>query len=69
MTPRQAAMVDVIAGWTRLHGYPPSVREIATAMGYASTQPVSYHLAQLREEGVIDYVDGKARTVRVRRTQ
>lgn len=65
MTPRQEAMVGVIAALTREQGYPPSLREIANVMGYASTQPVAYHLGLLREQGVVAFEDGKARTIRV----
>ena len=65
MTPRQEAMVGVIEGYWAQHNYAPTLREIATVMGYASTQPVAYHLGILREQGIVAYEDGKARTVRV----
>lgn len=58
-------MVEFIRTYTADKGYAPTLREIARAMGYASTQPVAYHLGMLRAEGVVAFEDGKARTLRV----
>src|SRR5258706_13814817 len=33
------------------HGYPPSVREIAEAVGLASTSAVHHHLTKLEKDG------------------
>jgi hypothetical protein len=40
-------------------------RAFLGAVGYASTQPVAYHLGLLREQGVVTYTEGLARTIRV----
>lgn len=47
-------------------GYSPSLREIAAAVGLASTSTVSYHLDVLREMGLVDWETGRRRTIKVR---
>ena len=49
------------------HGYGPSVREIARAMGLASTSAVHHWLRKLREAGRLDWSEHQARTLSVRR--
>jgi repressor LexA len=41
---RKRKILDVIAATIRARGYPPSVREIAKAVGLASTSAVHHHL-------------------------
>jgi repressor LexA len=41
---RQVKILDHIAATLRARGYPPSVREIARAVGLASTSAVHHHL-------------------------
>jgi SOS-response transcriptional repressor LexA len=46
-------------------GFAPTVREIQRGCALRSTSVVSYHLTKLRAAGVIDFVDGAARTIRI----
>lgn len=52
-TPRQQAILDVIASFTREHGYPPSVREIGERVGLSSSSTVQSHLKTLERRGFI----------------
>jgi len=52
-TPRQQAILDVIAEFTREHGYPPSVREIGERVGLSSSSTVQSHLKTLERRGLI----------------
>lgn len=52
-TPRQQAILDVIKGFTRQHGYPPSVREIGERVGLSSSSTVQCHLRTLEKKGLI----------------
>ena len=51
---RKKRIVEYIAATVRQHGYPPSVREIAAAVGLASTSAVHHHLSALEREGVLE---------------
>ena len=52
-TPRQQAILDVIKGFQREHGYPPSVREIGERVGLSSSSTVQSHLRTLQRKGLI----------------
>jgi len=52
-TPRQQAILDTIKGFTREHGYPPSVREIGERVGLSSSSTVQCHLRTLERKGLI----------------
>jgi repressor LexA len=47
------------------HGYPPSVREIGSAVGLASPSTVHMHLKVLQEHGLIKRDSKKPRTIEV----
>ena len=49
---RKQRIIDYIASTVRESGYPPSVREIAAAVGLASTSAVHHHLSALEKEGL-----------------
>ena len=51
---RKRKILDVIAATIRARGYPPSVREIAKAVGLASTSAVHHHLQILEREGYLE---------------
>ena len=46
-------------------GYPPSIREIAAALGYKSTKAVKVHLDGLAEQGLIKRKEGHARAIQM----
>ncbi|WP_295643123.1 transcriptional repressor LexA [uncultured Corynebacterium sp.] len=65
-TDRQRRILEVIQNSKSLRGYPPSIREIADAVGLQSTSSVSYHLNQLEQAGYLRREDKKPRAVDVR---
>ncbi len=62
---RQQAIYDFIKSYTEGHGYPPSVREIGSAVGLASPSTVHMHLKALEELGLIKRDSKKPRTIEV----
>lgn len=65
LSKRQAAIYEFICSYTEGHGYPPSVREIGTAVGLASPSTVHMHLKVLEERGLISRNPKKPRTIEV----
>ena len=51
---RKARILDFIAATLRTRGFPPSVREIAKAVGLASTSAVHHHLLILERRVASD---------------
>ena len=65
LSKRQAAIYDYICPYTDQHGYPPSVREIGTAVNLASPSTVHMHLKVLEQFGLIDRDPKKPRTMKI----
>lgn len=63
---RKQRIIEYIASTLREHGYPPSVREIATAVGLASTSAVHHHLSALEREGLLERGATQSRALRLR---
>lgn len=63
LTPKQQLIYDYIVDYTNSNGYPPSVREIAAAVGLKSPSTVHFHLKGLEEAGVISRDSGKTRAI------
>ena len=63
LTAKQQQIYDYILSFTNQHGYPPSVREIACAVGLKSPSTVHFHLKALEEAGVISRGTGKTRAI------
>lgn len=57
-------MLDFIQRYTNQHGFAPSVREIARAVGIKSTRAVQYHIDILVRDGLLERQDRRARTLR-----
>lgn len=53
VTPRQKQILTYIAQHVAAHGYPPTVREIGTAVNLSSSSTVHSHLKMLEEQGLI----------------
>ncbi|NUO59330.1 MAG: transcriptional repressor LexA [Hamadaea sp.] len=53
LTAQQARIMTVIRQWVSDHGYPPTVREIGTAVGLVSPSSVAHHLKNLERLGLI----------------
>ena len=52
-TDKDARLLHFIVAYSSVHGYPPTTREIATAIGVASTCIVAFRLRRLEREGRI----------------
>ena len=50
---RKLKILHYIAATLRARGYPPSVREIALAVGLSSTSAVHHHLQMLERDGYL----------------
>lgn len=62
---RKVRILDYIAATLRARGYPPSVREIARAVGLASTSAVHHHLQILEREGYLERGAAQSRALRL----
>ena len=62
---RKQRIIDYIAATVRESGYPPSVREIAAAVGLASTSAVHHHLSALEKEGKLERDATQSRALRL----
>ena len=65
ITKRQQQAFEFICGFTAEHGYPPSVREIGSAIGLSSPSTVHSHLHKLEEAGYIKRDPNKPRTIEI----
>jgi repressor LexA len=65
LTERQNQILDYIRTVTRQRNYPPSVREIGSAVGLSSSSTVHNHLNQLERRGLIRRDPSKSRTVQL----
>ena len=63
---RQQAILVVVRDWAQRHGYSPSTREIADAVGVASTSTVSRHLRVLEDHGILRRGRSATRPIDVR---
>jgi SOS-response transcriptional repressor LexA len=54
-------MYDYMLDYQLRHGQPATVREIAEAVGIASSGTAWRHLNKLRRQGLVDQADGQAR--------
>jgi repressor LexA len=62
---RRQRILDCIARTVAERGYPPSVREIADAVGLASTSAVHHHLIALERDGLIERSVNASRALRL----
>jgi repressor LexA len=53
LTTRQRQILTMIREWVNRHGYPPTMREIAAAVGLASPSSVAHQLDRLEDLGHI----------------
>ncbi|MFV0428470.1 MAG: transcriptional repressor LexA [Arachnia sp.] len=65
LTTRQRRILQVIRDSVESVGYPPSVRELATQAGLASTSSVSYQLKVLQERGFLRRDPNRPRALQV----
>ena len=62
-TNKREQILDFLTRFVNEHGYAPTIREICSAVGLQSTATVHYHLAALREAGLIEMDDMKKRAI------
>lgn len=62
---RQEDILDFIKSEVKQKGYPPSVREIGTAVGLASSSTVHGHLSRLENKGYIRRDPTKPRAIEI----
>jgi repressor LexA len=62
---RRQRIVEYIAHTVAERGYPPSVREIADAVGLASTSAVHHHLLALERDGLLERGTHSSRALRL----
>jgi repressor LexA len=62
---RRQRILDCIAHTVEERGYPPSVREIADAVGLASTSAVHHHLIALERDGLLERGGKHSRALRL----
>lgn len=69
LTARQRNLLDFLVTYVDQHGYPPSFRDIAAALGFKSTNGVAYQLRVLEERGYLerDTTGSLARAIRLGR--
>jgi repressor LexA len=64
---RRQRILECIARTVGERGYPPSVREIADAVGLASTSAVHHHLIALERDGLLERGTHSSRALRLTR--
>jgi repressor LexA len=65
LTTEQYRVVSYIQTYRLQNGFPPTVREIATALGYKSPNNVRQHLRLIEQKGFIRLLPGKARGIEI----
>lgn len=65
LTPRQRLILQVVRRSVHERGFPPSVRELATAVGLASPSSVAHQLKVLEGKGFIRRDPNRPRTIEV----
>ncbi|NLM63026.1 MAG: transcriptional repressor LexA [Mollicutes bacterium] len=63
LTSRQQEILQYIKKYIVKYGYPPTVREIAKAMGVSSPATIHAHLSNLEEKGMIKKENSKNRAI------
>lgn len=68
LTSEQRRVVGYMLTYRAENGFPPTVREIATALGYKSPNNVRQHLRLIEQKGFIRLLPGKARGIEISAT-
>jgi repressor LexA len=62
---RQKAVLNFIVKLTEEHGYPPTLAELATALGLRNRMTVHQHVAALKKKGFVHWEPGLNRSLKV----
>ena len=65
LTPAQKELYDWLIEYINTTQHAPSIRQMMKAMNLRSPAPVQSRLERLRNKGYIDWIDGKARTIKI----
>jgi len=65
LPPRQRDVIRLIVQLTDEHGYPPTLAELAKAMGLRNRMTVHQHVAALKRKGFVQWEPGLNRSLRV----
>src|ERR1700730_9816584 len=65
LPPRQRDVVNHIIQLTEEHGYPPTLAELAAAMGLRNRMTVHQHVAALKKKGVVHWEPGLNRSLKL----
>ena len=60
---REREVYSFIESFVEDNGYPPTVREICEALGFASTSTAQYYLKKLENEDMISFGNSKSRAI------
>jgi len=63
LTSQQQRVLSFMLEYRAKNGFPPTVREIASSLGYSSPNNVRQHLRLIEQKGVIRLFPGKARGI------
>lgn len=63
LTSRQKDVLDYVKSYIVSHGYPPTVREIGSALGINSPATIHAHLKNLEKKGIIRKDNSKNRAI------
>ena len=64
-TPAQSRVLAFIDAFIGGHGYPPTIAEIATGLGWKSPAAAQSHIGYLLKKGLLAKDPGKARGLRL----
>lgn len=65
MTDQKQEILNAIEDFYYEHGYQPNVRELGKMVGLTSSSTIHAHLTNLRDMGLVDWVQGQVRTLHV----
>jgi repressor LexA len=65
LPPRQREVMTLIVQLTEEHGYPPTLAELAKAMGLRNRMTVHQHVVALKKKGMVRWEPGLNRSLRV----
>ena len=62
---RQQQILAFLRAFRESHAYGPTIRELRDGLRLSSNSVVAYNLQALRRQGLVTWVDGRARTLEV----
>lgn len=65
MTSQQRRVLTALKAWIRKHQTPPTLRELATAVGTKTGSSVLRHVRALAAEGLLTIESGKKQGIRI----